>query len=77
MEQYTGYKTNIENIINVGNHDMYLNLCIDHNYGLNLLLFSNNTKSPNAPSLHCLARHLLIRKYVIQNFMIEETILYI
>ena len=29
------------------------------------------------PSLHCMAGHLLIRKYVIYNFMIEETILYI
>ena len=49
MEQYTGYKTKIENIINVGNHNIYLNLCINYNSGLNLLLFSNNTKSPNAP----------------------------
>ena len=28
------------------------------------------------PSLQCMAGHLLIRKYVIHNFMIEETVLY-
>ena len=49
MEQYTGYKTNIENIINVGNTKIYLNLCINYNSSLNLLLISNKTKSPNAP----------------------------
>ena len=39
MEQYTGNKTNIENIINVGNTKIYLNLCINYNSSLNLLLF--------------------------------------
>ena len=29
------------------------------------------------PSHHCMAGHLLIRKYVIHNFMIEKTISYI
>ena len=29
------------------------------------------------PSLHCMAGDLLVREYIIHNFMIEETILYI
>ena len=81
MQQNTGYKTKKENMINVGNHNLYLNLCINYNCGLNLLLFSNYMKSPNAPlsSLSGSSSADQNRKLQINNhnFMIEETILFI
>ena len=68
-------------MINVGNHNIYFNLCLNYNSGLNLLLFSNYTKSPKAPlsSLACSSSADQNRKLQINNhnFMIEETILFI
>ena len=76
MEKYTGYKTYIENILNVGNHNIYLNFCINYTSGLNLLLFLNKTKSPNAP-LSSLYGRSSVDKKIFHNFMIERTISYI